>query len=202
MEGQGVKLDENTKEYTRAEFTFTGTGFDLISRTGEQTATLRVEVHDNAGNLEKCLTVNTKGEIELYQIPVVSVQGLEHDTYHVTIDVNNKVDSIIPILSGGNKFYFDAVRIYDPVDTTKNPLTEPEMNDMVAHLMDKGDRSIVKEIRNILLSADAFSVLSGSGIGALFIDSYQKPTVPVIDPETGMPATDPETGEPVTTTPR
>ena len=188
-EGLGVKLNESTTEYTRGEFTFTGTGFDLISRTGEQTATLRVEIFNSQGTAVKRMTVNTKGELELYQIPVVSVQGLAHGTYHVTIDVYNKVNAVVPILSRGNQFYFDAVRIYDPMDTTADPLSGEVLNDTVAHLMDREDRSHIKEIRNILLSADSFSALTGSQAGALFIDSYKVPEYSVTDPETGETVT-------------
>ncbi len=189
IEGQGVKLNENTKEYTRVEFSFTGTGFDVISRTGDKTAALRMELYNEAGEVIKRMSVNTKGELELYQIPVISVQGLEYGTYHVTIDVNKAVDSSLPILSRGNQFFFDAVRIYDPMDTTVDPLVGETLHDTIAHLMDREDRSHVKEIRNILLSANDFAILEGSQVGALFVDSYKKPEVPVVDPETNKPTT-------------
>ncbi|MBP3411951.1 MAG: hypothetical protein J6K89_01695, partial [Oscillospiraceae bacterium] len=202
-EGLGVKpaeqkdedgnIIEYTGDYTRAYFQFTGTGFDVISRTGMDQAMIRVMVYTHPDlreeNCIKTLTVNNKGELELYQIPVVSVQGLEHGTYYVSIDVHKRYNAPISILSRGGQFHFDAVRIYDPIDTTKASLTYGEMSDLIAHQMDKEDRSHVKEIRNILLSAVEFSQLTGVQAGAVFIDTYEKPTVPVVDPETGKPTT-------------
>ena len=184
VEGTGVYLEKYPGDYTRAEFSFTGTGFDVIATTGDQTAALRMELFDEEGTLVKRMTVNTKGELELYQIPVISVQGLEYGTYHVTMDVNDRVDSTLDILKRGNKFYFDAIRIYDPVDTTKEKLTDSELQNTIAHLMDHEDRSHIKEIRNILLSVSEFSALSGSGTGALFVDAYEEPSETLEDPNT------------------
>jgi hypothetical protein len=79
VEGQGVKTAQNTTKYTEASFSFRGTGFDIISRTGMNQATIRLEVwKKGATEPVKKLTVNNKGELELFQIPVVSVQGLEY----------------------------------------------------------------------------------------------------------------------------
>ncbi|MBR4308663.1 MAG: carbohydrate-binding protein, partial [Oscillospiraceae bacterium] len=57
-------------EYTEASFTFTGTGFDLISRTGVNQGLIRAVIFDRSGNIVKNVSVNNKGETELYQIPV------------------------------------------------------------------------------------------------------------------------------------
>ncbi|MBR6826179.1 MAG: hypothetical protein IKM59_06485, partial [Oscillospiraceae bacterium] len=46
-EGNGVRLDANPNpaKYTETRFSFTGTGFDLISRTDPNQATIRVEIY-------------------------------------------------------------------------------------------------------------------------------------------------------------
>ena len=198
VEGAGVKTATNTKSYTEASFTFTGTGFDLISRTGREQATIRVEVQDaTTGTVFKAMTVNNKGEMELSQIPVVSIHGLPHGTYKVFIWVNKAVTTTLPILNRGGQFFFDAVRIYDPVDVSKEEgfLTTQQKISLDAYGSDKEAHDYVKEIRDILLSVADFSAVTfgNSTTGALFVDSEEL-TAPV-KPE----GTVPNPSEPVPT---
>ncbi len=181
VEGQGVKLSSETQKYTESYFSFTGTGFDLISRTGKQQATIRVTVYsdEEMTNIVKTLTVNNKGELELYQIPVVSMQGFEYGTYYVSIGVNKAVDSIYDFLSRGGDFYFDAVRIYDPIDVTGTDLTAQERIALKAYQTDKEAYAHIKEVRNILLSAEDFNMLTGTKEGAVFIDVNSS----IVDPD-------------------
>ncbi len=188
VEGAGVRVNGTESEYTETLFSFTGTGFDIISRTGAQQATIRVSVFSDPArtkdSMEKALTVNNKGELELNQIPVASIQGLPHGTHYVTIGVNKKITgSPFEMLNRGNQFYFDAIRIYDPMDITDD--TELQK----VYKLDKELDPRVKEVRNILLTSSEFKELMGSTEGAVFIDSYQKETVVVPDPETGKPET-------------
>ncbi len=203
VEGNGVKLSETTAKYTEAEFSFNGTGFDLISRTGAQQATIRVSVYDDPGKAEtsriKTLTVNNKGELELYQIPVVSVQGLEHGTYYVSIWVNDKVTAAgLPQLPGvdlsgltrGNQFYLDAIRIYDPIDVSGDVLSADQTVALNAYKADKEAYNYIKEIRNILLTKDAFDTLSGTLPGAVFVDVNSSQVDADNGNVTGTPSTD------------
>ncbi len=196
VEGAGVKIESNTKTYTEASFTFTGTGFDLISRTGKEQATIRVEVQNMSGERMKSITVNNKGEMELSQIPVVSIHGLPHGTYKVFIWVSKAVTSSLPILNRGGQFYFDAVRIYDPVDVSKEEgfLTTQQKISLDAYGLDKEAHDYVKEIRDILLSVADFSAVTfgNSTKGALFVDSAEltapvKPEGTVPDPSEPVP---------------
>ena len=188
VEGSGVKLSDTTATYTETNFSFKGTGFDIISRTGPKQATIRVEVVgptvDKEGNptvdVVKSMTVNTKGELELYQIPVVSVQGLPYGEYTVTLWVNKAVNSNYPFLSRGGEFYFDAVRIY-------NPMSKDNYSQYKA---DREAYPRIKELRNILLSADSFGQIVDSESGAVFIDVNSSN----VDPDTGN-ILDPTTGE-------
>ena len=99
---------------TKAGFSFTGTGFDLISRTGAKQGLIQVKIYasNNAANPVKTVKVLNKSEsnLELYQIPVVSVNDLDYGTYNVTIDVYEQINSYtgnMASLNRGGEFYFD-----------------------------------------------------------------------------------------------
>jgi len=188
--GQGVKTQTNTTDYTQASFSFRGTGFDIISRTDKDQGTIRVEVWKKDANKAtekavKSLTVNNKGELDLYQIPVVSVQGLEYGEYEVLLWVNAPVNTPYEFLNHNGIFHFDAVRIYDPMGKNGNT---PELP-LNAYLIDREAYPHIKEIRNILLSAEAYNSQLVGKTGAIFVDSEKTPTATV-------PATD-ASGDPI-----
>ena len=71
-----------------AAFTFTGTGFDIISRSTPDSGVMVVEAHkDNAeGEVAKrFITDNYLAEDSLYQLPVVHCTDLPYGTYYVTV---------------------------------------------------------------------------------------------------------------------
>ncbi len=203
VEGRGVKplweTNPDPAKYTEACFSFTGTGFDLISRTGKEQATIRVSIYTDPDMKEehrlRTITVNNTGELELYQIPVVSVQGLDYGTYHIAVDVNaaaqfgvvNGVD--LSFMDRGNQFYFDGIRIYDPIYAEAETPNETELFAAKVYGMDQEAYPHVKEVRNILLEADTFAALTGEIVGAVFVDSKKKPEITVTDPETQKPTT-------------
>lgn len=122
-----------------AQFTFKGTGFDIISLTNNKSGAIFVDVY-KAGeekptysyivdnyygynyNKEtgKWDVVNSGTENALYQIPVMKVTGLDYGEYNAVVTVfydglfNQTGDSQY-------SFWLDAVRIYDPmgVDRTE-----------------------------------------------------------------------------------
>ena len=184
VEGNGIwKLNSNNERdpksepdnYTEGGFTFTGTGFDIIGRTGAKGGTIRVEIYEDHNRLTpiKTLTVQQKGETELYQIPVVSVQDLAHGTYYVSVMVNNLVNSSFEFLRRGNEFYLDALRIYDPIDVSQEPAPNGRGDAAIAYrayCADAEAHPIIKEVRDILLSAKDFHALNGEAPGAVFLD--------------------------------
>ncbi len=185
-EGNGVATPAvpDPDNYTQAQFSFTGTGLDIISRTGPNQGTIRVEIFDKVectqDDLVTYATVNLKGEIDKYQIPVYSKEGLDYGTYWVKIGVNNKVDyPAIPQLSRGNQFYFDGLIIYDSLEATEQTLH--------AYREDGEAYPYVSEVREILLDAEKFKELSsldyGTIGGAVYLDyeSVPKVTVPALD---------------------
>ena len=166
---QGAGVDTTT-----ATFSFTGTGFDLISRTGEKQGLIKVQVYTDANmtNAVKTVSVLNKSEsnLELYQIPVVSINGLEHSTYYVKVGVdvaytNNTGIASLDSLNRGNEFYFDAIRIYDPAEG--NAMAESAYN------ADGEANADLAEVREKLISANTFeAIASGSNTsGMVYVDS-------------------------------
>ena len=161
-EGQGVTS-------TTVTFSFTGTGFDLISRTGALQGLINAQIATdvNMTNVVKSVSVLNKSEtnLELYQIPVISVNDLPHNTYFVKIGVEKAYSNEkLPVLSRGGEFYFDAIRIYDPV--------EGDATAEAAYNADGEANNVIDEVRQQLISAATFEAIpSGSNTaGMVFVD--------------------------------
>lgn len=124
-----------------AQFTFKGTGFDIISLTnntsgaifvfvykGTDTSTTsnRVRSHivdnyygykqDENGNW----VVDKENNNALYQIPVMRIRGLEYGEYTAVVKVF--YDNAFDHTATGNSysFWLDAVRVYDPMGESVN----------------------------------------------------------------------------------
>lgn len=114
-----------------ASFTFTGTGFDLISLTNSDSGLITYTVTNNINNkvvLNKFVTnyygytyENGKWVVEenasdcLYQIPVVKVSDLPYGTYTVKITV--AYGSFFDENSDGTySFWLDGVRVYNTLN--------------------------------------------------------------------------------------
>ena len=89
-------LSETNKFTKNLTFTFTGTGFDVISECGPQTGALVVAVKNSAGKTVEVAVVDTlfNGDSKYitgtsgildYQVPVYRNLGLEYGTYTVNI---------------------------------------------------------------------------------------------------------------------
>lgn len=131
--------NDNTCRWPTAEFTFKGTGFDVISLTDNKSGLLTYKVEkletDGTWTIERqrfvsnyydygfkngeWTNVESTDENALYQLPVVKVDGLTYGTYRVTLIVayGELFDKT------GNKeysFWLDGVRIYDPAGPDLN----------------------------------------------------------------------------------
>lgn len=177
VKGSGIKLPDGTYDgaYTQATFTFKGTGFDLISRTGKDQATIRVYVFTDpqmtSDSLIKSVSINLKGEQELHQIPAVSVRDLPHGTYYVAIGVNsalNYTNPLYAVLNRGNEFYLDAIRIYDPICVDQAVLSSTEKQALEAYRTHKEAYANIKEFRDSLITAAEAGTAT---IGSLFVDT-------------------------------
>ena len=80
------KSNADGKGIAQAEFTFKGTGFDILSQTSENSGAMTVEVIDTKGTVQKLILVDTylKGQT-LNQIPVVHVEDLTYGTWKIRI---------------------------------------------------------------------------------------------------------------------
>lgn len=150
---------------TTAEFSFTGTGFDLIGRTAKNEGLIQVEVYAK-GATEPTKTVKVLNKNEsvefLYQIPVVSVNGLDQGTYTVKIYVFAALsydDASLASLNRGGEFHFDAVRIYDPLNASASASETSDAGIAYAAYTADGEASpVITEVRKKLLDASKFDV--------------------------------------------
>lgn len=144
---------------TTSEFSFRGTGFDIISRTDTDEGFIRVTVYSDSAKtqVEKRVTVLNKSEsqLRLYQIPVVSIEDLAYGTHYVDIEVYGARESTeYPALSSGGQFHFDAVRIYNPINASANASATSDAGIAYAAYVADGEADAsVQEIREMLLTS-------------------------------------------------
>ena len=130
--------NDTTSAWPTAQFTFKGTGFDIISLTDNTSGAIFVDVvKKETGKKEKSVFVDnyygytydaTNGwqpststePNALYQIPVIAVRGLGYAEYNVVIKVaySEFFDHTTP--KGSYSFWLDAVRVYDPMGESVN----------------------------------------------------------------------------------
>ena len=117
-----------------AQFTFKGTGFDIISLTDNTSGAIFVDVYNtNTGNKEKSVFVDNyygytynsetntwdatpeKNNV-LYQIPVIALRNLSYAEHNVVIKVAySEYFDHTAEPKGSYSFWLDAVRVYDPM---------------------------------------------------------------------------------------
>lgn len=135
-----AKWNDTTSAWPTAQFTFKGTGFDIISLTDNTSGAIVVDVYNGNStddqNLKDSYLVNNyygykqdengnwvvaaeKDKNALYQIPVMKVTGLGYGEYTAVIRVfyNSFFDKNYSEENNNNQysFWLDAVRIYDPM---------------------------------------------------------------------------------------
>lgn len=127
-----VTVDADTSKLGQsptATFTFTGTGFDVISLTGNQSGTVMYTVKntqtgDSITNIVntyygykyengKWDTTDSADPSALYQIPVIK-ENLTYGTYEVTISVLYG-DYFNSTANNWYTFWLDAIRVYNPM---------------------------------------------------------------------------------------
>lgn len=133
--------EQPASAWPTAQFTFKGTGFDIISLTDNTSGAIVVDVYkgsktEGSKPVHSYLVNNYYGymynqetqkwEVDkdaganaIYQIPVMKVTGLDYGEYTAVIEVfyNSFFDMNYDENSGKNQysFWLDAVRIYDPM---------------------------------------------------------------------------------------
>lgn len=167
-----------------ATFTFTGTGFDVISLTDNQSGAIMVTATNAAGTVYKKTVddyygysygeytneagetvtgwyVDTQSTDTIWQVPVIKMEGMPYGTYDVEIKVTflNLADHDD---DGSYSFWMDAIRIYDPAknDTTSNQ----------AYDEDKEYAPDYMTLRDLLVGAGDLDTDDEEATGVVFID--------------------------------
>ena len=156
---------------TKASFTFKGTGFDIISRTDNVTGAIRVTAKNLTTGKQVFAqivdTVYRTGDEVLYQIPVIHKDGLDYDSYEVTITVAKNV-LVGTEYEERNTFYLDAIRVYNPLGD-KNAVAN------AAYEADKELNPVEKEIRDMIINQGSFSSVGDFPYeGCVYIDLMDK----------------------------
>lgn len=151
-----------------AYFTFTGDGFDIVSRTNENTAGLIAYVYNGKKDAEyfrnpevfkagtkdlvKSIPVDTfYSNGDLYQVPVISTTLQQRGTYTVYLKA-------LKTYTGQSVIYIDGVRIYNPL-ADKSAYLETEKN------------TKVQELRGMLLgSSPSINLVTPDGNNGFLID--------------------------------
>lgn len=151
-----------------AYFTFTGDGFDIVSRTNEKTAGLIAYVYNGKKDAEyfrnpevfkagtkdlvKSIPVDTfYSNGDLYQVPVISTTLQQRGTYTVYLKA-------LKTYTGQSVIYIDGVRIYNPL-ADKSAYLETEKN------------TKVQELRGMLLgSSPSINLVTPDGNNGFLID--------------------------------
>lgn len=161
---------ENTDPFgsrPTVKFTFTGTGIDIISKTDPNQGRVKMTLTGKNTGTTKSVMVLNKGVDNLYQIPVLSVEGLPYDTYEVEIVVYSKTSAY------GGQFYLDAINVYGSAQETEVVGSTAAGNTTVGSLYEAAGESKpqILEIRDILLGNNNFGDITASGVqGAVYID--------------------------------
>lgn len=171
--GSAKKVTVNAGVITNptAQFTFKGTGFDVISLTDNRSGAITVTVTSADGSYSKDYFVDNyygysyengkwvvnKNAEGLYQIPVMKVENLPYGEYTATITVF--YNSFFNHTDGdAYSFWLDAIRVYNPMGVDRSEYTQGEEKE--------GYPQYIK-LRNAL--ADEAAVIAGKG-KVVFID--------------------------------
>ena len=173
----GAGLDG--KMGARAEFSFTGTGVDVYTRTNQKSGIVVAMLSgiDNAGKpVNKSIAMdNLAMSGDYYQIPTLSFTGLPYGTYKVTLIAT----AGSPVVDDGNdetddkryEYYLDGIRVYNPLGNIMNAMA-PEVRDAYG----KELNAVFTEVRDIMLTNNDFTpgLAEEGALGAVFIDWIQE----------------------------
>ena len=197
----GSKNGPNNRETTaEAEFTFWGTGFDVVSLTNSNTGVIVVEVFEGATIAANAKAVkrynvdtyygykyndgkweaDTTNSDSLYQVPVIKSVitdengNLKYGQYTVRISVvySTFFDHNNANNSNVYDFYLDAIRIYDPAN---DGVVNGDDTIQEIYKEDGEYKPDYEELRNLLITADSYDAANSAGLnsqGAVFIDGF------------------------------
>ena len=181
-----AKWNDTTSAWPTAQFTFKGTGFDIISLTNNKSGAIVVDVYKGSKTegskpvhsylvnnyygytynqeTKKWEVVKDGKENAIYQIPVMKVNDLPYGEYTAVVQVfyNSFFDENYNEKSENNQysFWLDAVRIYDPMGEYAGYTQDNEGYPQYIKLHDE----VVKE-------------KATPNVNALFIDGKENATI-------------------------
>ena len=142
-----------------AAFTFTGTGFDLFSKTGSADGLMKIQI-SNESVIVKTISTQNTGNVDLYHIPVVNIRDLTYGTYTVTVTAYAAYENdSYPALNRGGSHVIDGVQIY-------NPLTA----EGTQYLTDHEANAVRLEVRDAIISAQDYGAAQ-EGEGVLYLNA-------------------------------
>lgn len=149
-----------------AEFTFTGTGFELYSATTSTQGGFKVSVYDADGKMVGTKKmISTKSYDSYWQIPVFENSELPYGTYTVKIEVAYSPALDLAAADGAKlnsvSFILDGVRIY-------NSKLNETYGDVYAKDGEYNAQYI--EVRDQLIKAESFNGADSAVSGAVYID--------------------------------
>ncbi len=155
-----------------AEFTFTGTGFELYSATTSTQGGFKVSVYDADGKMvDTKKMISTKSYDSYWQIPVFENTELPYGTYTVKIEVaySPALDIVNPDYTRNNRvsFILDGVRIY-------NSKLNETYDDVYAKDGEYNAQYI--EVRDQLIKAKSFNGADSAVSGAVYLDGRAQRT--------------------------
>lgn len=155
-------------DWPYAEFTFAGTGFDVVSLISKDTGSVNVIVTKDGKQVYNWLIdtyygytyengewVVSSANNTMYQIPVIGKTDMDYGTYTVKIipTYSSRLDHV---RDGAYDFYIDAIRVYNPMQ-----------GDIDAETLYLNDGEYVvehKAIRDILIDAKNFGENNQNGV--------------------------------------
>lgn len=176
-----VTVDATTGSKANAPeacFTFTGTGFDIISLTDSDSGTITVTVKEKSTGVvakkwsvdnyygytydeQNGWVVDKNSKDTIWQVPVIKIEDLAFGTYDVTIQTAY-METLDHQGDGSYSFWLDAIRVYDPAqnDETANS----------AHKQDKEYAPQYMTLRDLLVDKQGALNVEGAQAGVVFID--------------------------------
>ena len=157
-----------------AEFTFTGTGVEVYTRTNAKSgmviATLsRMSTSGEVWVVESLAMDNLAVSGDYYHIPTISFSNLPYGTYILQLIAT---EAYLKETGSRYEYYIDGVRVYNPLGTNTNYQT-----DKVKDAYGLETNAVFTEVRDILLDYKDFNTdipdSSDGKMGAVFIDQIK-----------------------------
>ena len=146
------------------EFTFTGTGVDVYTRTNSASGAVMATLYEQNGEQWKAKTGMIMDNLavsgDYYNIPTISFHKQPYGTYKVILRaIKASADA-----TGSERttYWIDGIRVYNPMGNAQN-----YGDSVVQEAYELENNAVFTEVRDILLDNQTFTE---DGQGAVFVD--------------------------------